>query len=256
LNISINLFQLGPGREEEVIEELSKQMPEASILGCSSMDDLNQSRCYQFFGKTVHSNDVVGMEISTDLNSDILTKYGLTPTGCKLKITKKGLRNCAIRKIDGKPAVDEFLKRIKWSKDLLDERLYTRVFYYPLGYTYKGVLRPLIIGAFVGQDIACGYSIKTDEIEVLAASGRSLLNSMVEGIKDANKLKPKFMIGVACATQLETLGKNIFRVYEEFKESSKETPFFIIYCAGEESYTPTSPPKQLYDSFNIGFLKG
>ena len=62
------------------------------------------------------------------------------------------------------------------------------------------------------------------------------------------------IIGVGCATQLETLGNHIYKIHESIKETAEETPFIIIYSAGEESYTPNSPPKQLYDSFNIGVI--
>ena len=254
LNLSIKLFQLGPGREEEVIESLSEYMPEWYILGGSSMDNLNQSRCFQFLGKEVFSKNLVSLALSTDLDKEILTEYGLIPTGRKLKITKKGLRDCAIRQIDGKPAVDEFLKQIGWPKDLLDERVYNRVFYYPLGYIYKGVLRPQIIGAFIGNDIACGYSIKSNEIEIMSASGKSIIESILKGVEEAKKRSPKMIIGVGCATQLETLGNHIYKIHESIKETAEETPFIIIYSAGEESYTPNSPPKQLYDSFNIGVI--
>lgn len=254
LDLSTRLFQLGPGREEEVMDSLSRNLPDWNILGGSTMDDLSQRICYQFMNKKVHKNSVVGLGISSDLNTRIITKYGLKPTGLKLNITKKGLRGCAIMEIDGKPAVSEFLKRIGWPEELLDERVYSRVFYYPLGYIYKGVLRPQIIGAFVGEDIACGYSIKGNEIEILSASGESLISAMIEGIDEAIKHNPKMLLGIACATQLETLGEHIFKVHSVMNEKCPDIPFLILYCAGEESYTPESPVKQLYDSFNLGFF--
>ena len=254
LDFSIRLIQMGPGREEEVFEALGKYMQDWYIMGGSSMDNLIQKTCYQFIGNTVHSTDVVGLGIISDLNCDIITTYGLERTGIKMKITKKGLRNCAIREIDGKPATQEFLQRINWPEEFLDDRLYTKTFYYPLGYEYKNVLRPQIIGAFLGDNIACGYSIKTTEIEILSASGKSLINAMENCVYKIIKNNPRVVLGVACATQLETLGKGIYQAYDKFKEYFSDVPFIIGYFAGEESFSPVSPPKQLYDSFNLSCL--
>jgi hypothetical protein len=251
LDQSIKLTQMGPGREEEVFDALGEFLKEWNILGGSSMDDLIQTRCFQFLGNSVHSTDIVGLGIKSDLNSEIITKYGLKRTGIKMHITKKGLRDCAIREIDGKPATKEFLKRINWPEDFLDDRLYTKTFYYPLGYEYKGVLRPQIIGAFLGDNIACGYSIKTDDIEILSASGKSLLNAMEECAKEIQGYMPKMVIGVSCATQLETLGSEVYQAHDKFKEIFSDIPFIVGFYAGEESYSPKSPAKQLYDSFNL-----
>ncbi len=251
LDQAIKLVQTGPAREEEVFEALSEHLKEWYVLGGSSMDDLTQFRCYQFLDKEVYSNHIVGVGVKSDLNYDVITKYGLKKTGLKMHITKKALRDCIISEIDGKPATKEFLKRINWPEDYLDERLYTKTFYYPLGYEYNGVLRPQIIGAFLGDNIACGYSVRTDEIEILSASGESLLNAMKEGAADILKYDPKVVLGVACATQLETLGSSIYKAYSELREYFEEKDFLIGFFAGEESYTPTSPPKQLYDSFNL-----
>ncbi len=254
LDQSIKLFQMGPGREEEVFDALGDNLKDWYILGGSSMDNLVQSKCYQFLGKEVHTTDIVGLGIKSDLNSEIITKYGLKKTGMKMHITKKGLRDCVICEIDGKPATKEFLKRINWPEDYLDDRLYTKTFYYPLGYEYNGVLRPQIIGAFLGDNIACGYSIKTDDIEILSASGESLLNAMRNATTEITNYAPKLIIGVACATQLETLGSSIYRAYDKLEDHFKKIPFVVGFYAGEESYSPKTPPKQLYDSFNLSCL--
>ncbi|HDM23105.1 MAG TPA: hypothetical protein ENG20_04910, partial [Methanomicrobia archaeon] len=251
LDQAIKLAQTGPAREEEVFEALGDYLKNWYILGGSSMDNLVQLRCYQFSGKEVHSNDIVGIGLKSDMNYDIITKYGLKRSGLKLRITKKALRGCVIKEIDGKPAKREFLKKIKWPEDYLDERLYTRTFYYPLGYEYKGVLRPQIIGAFIGDYIACGYSIKTDEVEILLATGESLLNAMIEGLNEVLKHNPKIVLGSACATQIETLGKSIYQAHSEYKKHLQNRAYVIGFFAGEESCTPSSPPKQLYDSFNL-----
>ena len=254
LDFSIRLVQMGPGREEEIFEALEKYMQNWHILGGSSMDNLIQKTSYQFIDNTIHSTDIVGLGILSDLNCDIITTYGLERTGIKMKITKKGLRNCVIREIDGKPATQEFLQKINWPKEFLDDRLYTKTFYYPLGYEYRNVLRPQIIGAFLGDNIACGYSVKTDDIEILSASGKSLIKAMENCAFEIMKKNPKIVLGVACATQLETLGNGIYQAFYKFKESFSDVPFVIGYYAGEESYSPISPPKQLYDSFNLSCL--
>jgi hypothetical protein len=254
LDRSIKIVQTGPGREEEVFEALGESFKDWSIIGGSSMDNLTQSRCYQFIGNKIYTTNIVGLGIQSNLKSKIITKYGLNKTGKKMHITKKGLRDCVIVEIDGKPATKEFLDKINWPEDFLDDRLYTKTFYYPLGYEYKGVLRPQIIGAFLGDYIACGYSIKTDDIEILSATGESLLNAMNEGAEEIFEYDPKLVLGVACATQLETLGSEIYKSHEKILNYFEKIPFVIGFYAGEESYSPESPPKQLYDSFNLSCL--
>lgn len=254
LDLSIRFAQMGPGREEEVFDALGEYLEDWYILGGSSMDNLVQQRSHQFIGGEVRSTDIVGLGIKSDLKCNIITKYGLNRTGIKMKITKKGLRNCAIREIEGVPATREFLRRINWPGDFLDDKLYTKTFYYPLGYEYEGVLRPQIIGAFLGDIIACGYSIKTDDIEILSASGSSLINAMEECAIEITRNAPKVVLGVACATQLETLGSEIYQAYDKLKGYFRNLPFIVGYYAGEESYSPETPPKQLYDSFNLSCL--
>ncbi|MFH1055589.1 MAG: FIST N-terminal domain-containing protein, partial [Candidatus Altiarchaeota archaeon] len=120
LDLSIKFMQMGPGREEEVFESLAEHLSSGYIIGGSTTDDLHQSSCYQFYGNSVYSTHVVGLNIKSNLKVDILTSYGLKGTGKTLSITKKGLRDCVILEFDHKPATGEFLKQLKWPKDFLD----------------------------------------------------------------------------------------------------------------------------------------
>jgi hypothetical protein len=239
LPLLTTLFQTGVGREEDIFECLTKKLEDFNILGGSSTDDSRMERNYQFFGKETMTNSIVALGMQSDISSTIEMENGLVPSGKKLHITKKSFRDCAISEVDNMPATQKFLGIIGWPAEFLDEFLYKRTFFYPLGFKKDGIISPEVIGSFLGKNIVCGYKIPTSELDILYGSGKSLLNaadSVLDKLKSPHK--PCLGIGFSCAVRLGALGSGIFSTAEKLNQSFSDTPFIVIYTAGESVYVP------------------
>ena len=71
------------------------------------------------------------MGISSDKEIEVSTATGLKPSGKKFTIGKKAGGGYIIKNINNYPAVTGYLNLMDWSREVLDERLYRKVFYYP-----------------------------------------------------------------------------------------------------------------------------
>ncbi len=248
-DFSLNVLQYGVGREEEVLSSLSNQLPDYTILGGSSMDNNTMLENYQFFGNDFYKNSIVAVGISTDQEINLNTTYGFKETGIKIKITKK--RWNIIHEIDGLPALDAFLKLISWPYDFIDERIYRKTFSIPLGYRKDNILFPNVIGGFLGKDILCGYKIESNELDLLSASGKSLVNAVDENLKEFENKNNKIAIIVECGIRLEAIGANIFITRDKLLNFFGETPFILIYTAGEDAYSLKKGKRHVNGSFNV-----
>jgi len=250
-DISLTTLQYGVGREEEILDELTKHFPDYTIIGGSSIDGNDMIENYQFFGREIYTNAIVAIGVNTNFEIGINTTYGLKKTDIKLNITKKSSYDRVIHEIDGMPASDGFLKKISWPYDFIDERLYRRTFFTPLGYWRDGVLFPNVVGLFLGKDIQCGYRIEKNELYLLSASGESLINAVDENLKKFENKKNELGIIVSCAARLETLGKNIFKVREKLIDFFGEKEFILIYAGGEDTYSREHITRHINESFNV-----
>lgn len=247
---SLTKFQRGIGREEEVLEELVKLLPNYYIFGGSSYDNNKMVTNYQFLNKKVLTNVIIAIGICSDLKIQINTSYGLKKTGIEFKATKLTFGKRAIQEINGKPAVKELLKIMKWPKNILNERIHRITYYTPIGFEKNGVLYPEVMGFFMGNNIICGYKIENPKLSVLSASGKSLLNSIDKNLiafKNKNNL---IFFMISCSVRLETLGSKIFKVREKILNHVKNTPFLLLYGAGEDVYIPE---KKIFYHINEAF---
>ena len=252
LNTTCRRLQIGPGREDEIIETLSKEMNDYGIIGGSTLDDNRWESNYQFYQKEVLTNSVIGLGFKTDLKWKINSTFGLKPTGLKMKPTKTTLFDCAIKKIENKPAVDMFLKKLDWPTDLLDENMHRRTLFYPLCYEKGGILCPRVLALVIKDTLVFTNKAPKDrDMEVYSASGKSLINSVKENLSsyDRNDLKLGFI--VSCCARLEALGDATFKVYEIIDNFYKNVPFLLFFASGEDVYEPGKCPVRLNESFNV-----
>ena len=250
-NFSLTKLQYGVGREEEVLDALTTELPDYTIIGGSAIDENNMIENFQFFNKDISSNSLVSLGLTLDLDVNINTTYGLKETGIKFQITKKGEYGRTIHEIDGLPASEGFLKKINWPYDFIDERLYRKTFFIPLGYWKDKILFPNVIGLFLGEDIQCGYKIETDEICLLSASGKSLIDAVDENLKEFSKKDNQLGLIISCAARLETLGANIFHVREKLLNFFNDIPFLLVYVGGEDAYSMEKGKRHINESFNV-----
>lgn len=249
-NFSLNVLQYGVGREEEILDGLVNELPDYTIIGGSSIDDNSMIENYQFYNNQIYSNSLVALGVSTNQRINLNITYGLKPTDKKLKITKKGEDSRVIQEINNKPALEGFLKTLNWPHDFIDERLYRKTFFTPLGYWKDDILFPNVIGLFLGNNINVGFKIESDELSLLSASGKSLLQAVDDNLKEHSKATQVGFI-ISCAARLETLGKNIFKVKEKLSDFFGNTPYLLVYVGGEDTYSQNKGKRHINESFNV-----
>jgi len=225
------LFQFGPGRDEEVFFFLSTKLKDFEGVGGASTDNLELKTNYQFFNYKVETNSIVSIAYCTNLKFEIRSSMSLKPTGKIFTITKSSPGGYVVDELDNSPAVKTYLKGMGWSEDFLDERLYRKVFYYPLVPKKKGYfVKSQMLGLVYGDKFICPTKPpKGEELEICITSGNEMLksfNSIVDPRRNA--------FFVICGTRLETLGSKVYDVRAIINKKITDD-YLGIFTAGEYS---------------------
>jgi len=114
-------FQLGFGREHELLEEVIKQLPEYSIIHSSSYSLPPFSKNFQFFNKQVLDECAVIVAIDTDMDFDIDFRTGAKKI-IDSKITKISKDQTVVKKLNYNPPLDEYIKKLGWNYDIQVDR--------------------------------------------------------------------------------------------------------------------------------------
>lgn len=253
--LSLILFQLGVGREEETLDELTKQLPDFTILGGSAIDDNKMEQNVQFYYNTLLTNSIVGLAVLTNLDFDLITTYGHSKTGKAFEVSKTGASNRIIKKLNGRPALQELLEKIGWPEQYLTERIYRKTFFYPLGYEKNGILYPEVMGLFLGNDVVVGYKIEGKTLHLLSASGKQYISSIETLLDIAQGKQIALNLGVFCAAALETFGRQVYAIRSRILKANKDAKFFVVFAGGEDTYRPhTNDIRHVNESFNTLFL--
>jgi len=238
-------LQKGLGRESEILNQIVSEFPEYSILGGSSMDNMDFVHNYQFYGNKFSSNSVVALAINTDLDIYTSFEHGMKKTDMILNITKVDKTKHVIQEINNKPATEEFLRILGWPADFLDERVvYSTVPYYPLGFDKGDYIRPAVTPYFYGNHIITSYPVDENSAYILTGSGQNIIDSIKILLENPKISKPKFGLFSECATRVFTLGSHVYKEQEYLKSFFGNTPFLVLYMGGESSYT--SDKKTIY----------
>ncbi len=244
------LTQKGSGKEEDVFNAFVKEIPDFQIIGGSAVDDLKMVENYQFLDNRVLSNSVVAIGIKSDLKGSINTTYGIREMRPTFKAHLRD-NGRTIHKINGHPAISEFLKIMDWPNSMLDEKKFLRhTFFFPLGIYVNSILYPQVIGWVVGNDILCGYSIKDTKIRVMSSSGMDILESVDRNLKGCDRDAVITGWISSCATRLDSLGNEVFKIREKLLDFFGNKPFLLVYMGGEDSYSKERDGRHLYESFN------
>lgn len=250
--LSTILLQKGPAREVEILEHLSDSLPDYNIISGSLMDNCNYISNYQFFGKRIYTNSLACVGLACDLNPKICTSHGFSVTDKKFIITKDRLWRHVLCSLDDKPAAEQYLKAVGWSKSVVDERVHTRTIFYPLGSVRGGVIMPDVIAVFLGDHLLLSHGVPTDEVYLLSTSGKKLADAIDLAI---SKTDSDFGLCIACELVQEMLGRSINVVQRKLKARFSDN-FLVVYTAGEGVYVPqTNLPNFFQASFNITTLE-
>ena len=247
--LSTSFFLKGAARETETLKFLSKELKDFYILGGSSMDDCKYVTNYQFYNKKIYKDSVLGLGIQSDMFPMIKSGSGLVTTGKKFVVTKDMCWGHIICSLDGKSAVKKYLNAVCWPETLLDERVYTKTIYYPLGsITDKKTIIPNVIALFVGDYIVLAHSLPSKELCLLTTSGKKLTEVVDVALSD---IQNNFGLGISCAIRMQTLGDKINIVKDKLKAKFEDN-FLVIYTPGESVCLPDKELCQHYqNTFNI-----
>ena len=232
MKITQFLFQKSVGREEDILSEILRKLPDYNILGGSTIDNVKMKENFQFFGTQVFTNSIVCLALSTDLNTDSDFGHGAIPQK-EFEITKISENKQIVYKINNKSAPEEFSKILNKPEDLVfNKKYYMKWFpYFPCGIIENNrlMIRPFVL---VLKDSMLSMSKFTKKKAfTLMISGRNMINAIEKMFNQ--KHKSEFGLSVSCAIRLMTLGSGINYEREIFLNYFGDKPFLVIYAAGE-----------------------
>ncbi len=237
LNYSEKILQKGVCKQDEVLKEFTKILPDYYLLSGGATDDVTQLRNYQFFDKEVLSNSICALAINTDINITLTTTHGLLETEKKFRISDLDSTRRIIKSIDGKPAISRLFEILNLRKEDLNEQIFRKIFFLPIGFKSKnGDLVPTVAGIFLGDYFVVIFQVENEEAVILNLSGQGLLNSIDENITMPSERVDMVLIS-SCAMRLLALGKHTYSVYEKLKDKLGDKPFLLYYVAGEATYS-------------------
>lgn len=246
------VLQKGQGRDDEVIEEITRYFPEYSMLGGGTLDDGTGFTNYQFFNNDVFTNSVVTLGIKTKTDLGVLTTHNLKETGVKFEITKSSKDGGIIHKINGKPAASELINLLNWPKDFLkDDTWFKTAYYFPLGFHLNNsdYLGSRVIVGIYGNSLITTLRTKDHTVSILNTDGRSLLKTIDDNLDNYPK-DPCFGLFASCSTRLITMGDQIYIAREKILDYFREKPFIVFYVGGESTYSPDNGLIYTNMSFN------
>jgi len=251
LKTSLQVSQKGVGREEKVLEDISRQMPDYKIIGGSSIDDNNMEKNFQFFNNEIFTNSVVCLSINTDVDILLDSQVAVEKTDIYFN-AQLGEEKYLINKIDDKPATETFFNYLSWPDTLMDERLHRRTFFYPILFEKNGEIFPEVIGGLIGNTIVCGFDIESNHLCIGQSSRKILLNAIKQGLENTVKHKsPKLGFIIYCSALLETIGIDFFQVQRIIQKAYGDAPFLLIATGGEDLQIPDKIVKHSNETINM-----
>lgn len=238
--LSQTLFQKGLGREDEIFEEIVKELPDFHMILGTSVDDYKGVSNYLFFNHEILTNHVLTLGLSTDLNLDVCTTHGMKETNIKFEITKVSRNKHIIHKINNKPAVPELYRLLDWPEDFLTEKtMMHRILYYPISLKRHGRQMPAVMTIILKNSIVTPCAIDADEVSILTVNGKNLVHAIEENLEYYARINPLFSLCSTCLTIPQTLGCKTDIMNQIMSNYLKNKPYLIFWCAGEGTYSPT-----------------
>lgn len=231
LKIMQKTKQKGFGREDEILAEISKQLPDFNIIHGSSGSTVNLSQSYQFFNKNVLTESVVGLTLETDLNFFLNYANAAEKTDVEFKITKISKDKHIIKEINNKPALPEFLRLMNWTKEDFEKTKWIETTSkHPIGYIKNNKIILRVILMIMGNYLGSLFRIEKNDAFILKMSTEKMIDSVDELLKPEN---PDFALFVSCTARQGLLGLKIFQLQEKLKTYFNYKPFLLIYFPGE-----------------------
>lgn len=246
------LFQKGVGREDEILEEIVKKLPDYHMVLGTTIDDNKGISNYQFCNDKVYTNTIINLGLSTDMDLDVFTTHGMKKSDVSFDITKLSKNRHIIQEINNKPAVEELYRIFNWPDGFLNEKTMAHtIIYYPISLRRHKREVPVVMPFILKDAIMTPCVIDEGKVDILTVSGKNIVNSMKENLKVFSDINPEFGLCSSCMTIIETLGYKTQIIREEMLNYFHEKPFIMFFCAGEGSFSPVRQITYANMSFNI-----
>ncbi|MEF8879425.1 MAG: hypothetical protein V5A64_03425 [Candidatus Thermoplasmatota archaeon] len=230
------VFQKGFGREEEVLEEMTKKFPDFNFIHSSSFSVPPLVGNYQFYNKKILDECALFMLIDTDLDLKMDFVTGAEKTNIDFDITQINRNKTVIKKLNNKPPLDQYIKKLGWDYNTFQEFKWSHITAkYPIAFmkNKRIVVRPplMILGNYMG------FLGKFDKDDVFIA--RVTPDKMVDSVDEISKpMKPEFGFFTSCIARRDFLGIKVFGIQEKMKNYFEDKDFLLIYSAGEGLHKP------------------
>ena len=249
------ILQKGPGREDEIFDEITKVLPDHHMILGASFSTYKGGSNYQFFNDTILTNAIVGLGLAADLDLAVRTTHGMRKTNIDFEITKLSRNKHIIQKINGKPAMTELMSKLNWPEGFLNQKtMYNIIPYYPISLRRNGRDVPVVMPGILKDSIITPCVIEKGKVSILTVSGRDLVAAAEDNLTFFKDITPKFGIFSSCLTILQTLGYKTNILRSRIEDFFKDNPFLLIWCAGEGTYSPGSELTYANMSFNTAIF--
>jgi len=236
ISVMQKVFQIGFGREGEILEHAIKELPDFNIIHSSSYSMPPFKENYQFYNREVLDECALFAAIDTDLDFNIDFATGAEKTNIDFKITQINKNRTMIKKLNNKPPLKEFLYKMGWDYDAFQEFKWSDITSrYPMAYIKndKIILRPTLM--ILGNYMGFLTKVEKDNIFITKITQDQMVHAVDEILKP---IKAEFGFFTSCIARRDFLGIKVFKVQEKMKEYFKDKDFLLIYSAGEGIYKP------------------
>jgi len=236
LRFSTLFMNKGVGREEEVLSTLSNSEKVSLVVGGSTTDNNTYENDFQFFNKQVFDGVVIGLRIS--LNRRFFSNFNQSILAPKqwFNVTKTDVWNHVVKEIDGVPAIKKYLEANSIPRNFLFDEpntVHRRFVFLPMVTKDKnGVIHPRTPGTFFWDYIGLGHPLHGTSIGFSSTNSRVMVDSVDQTFAKLDTTL-NFCFMTMCMSILETLGANIYKIQDRIHSHLGETPYLLIFTAGE-----------------------
>jgi len=230
------VFQIGFGREKEVLENVIKELPDFNIIHSSSYSMPPYKEHYQFYKNKVLDEHSVFVAIESDLDFNVDFATGVNELENDLKITKINKKRTMIKSLDDDLPLHQYIKKNGWDFNTFQEFKWMYITAKnPFAYKKNNrvILRPPIM--ILGKYMGFLTDIESDNIFISNITAENMVNSVEEVFKINN---PDFGFFTSCIARRDLLGVKVYHIQEKMKDYFNDKDFLLIYSSGEGIYKP------------------
>lgn len=253
--LGMKLFPLigyGLGKEEDVIEEMSKCLPDFYFIGGSAEDSGDFLHNYQFINDKVLTNSVVALGFRIDGKIFFKSLLGLHETDKVLEITDAIPDGTVIKEFNKKPAKEQILQALDIDENQFKDLgpfYYRTSLYFPLTFDDNRNYTSGI-GGFFRDYVYLGHKIQGNKVRLLSITGDEIIKMINNSFKDLELKKYPFIFMASSAILVNTLGNRAYMIKEKLDEYIGDTPYLMMCPMTEYAGTPGNKAIARVYSFN------